>query len=1190
MYVNRVFPFQPAALAALLILSAAALSSCRQSQSPHEGLRPAPAGGARASTLPKDDVLHSIAVKSGQPLLQPASPWRKEESRLFTGLLSVHPADVLVVPFEVQDRAFDRIERSLMTADFASALSQRLHARVINPYLAARALGEGQRRYEMLDVMHLADAVKARLLIRGYVGHDGHGRLSLTLTVQHRDSPDRPWTQYQAVQGDWTGLPFSDQDLPFSVVHRLHSQMLSLLTPTSSDPAPSHAPANDGYALAPGSLPQEPSDLVRTPTTRPLSAPARFAILATFAPLSPERTRERLAERGLLLVNEDPNKSTDTQFLRSYFLHLLHRRPAALAALGNAQGAGALGMQAVLNGNLDSLQAALAQSPPFPEGLLLGIELCDLELEYGGKCEHSNLREVSSAAQLSGSWKSLITNRLTDVSGWDVQSNAEVKSLLDDGFPIPNSSLRDLERAAIVVGDEPSDTRTIDLSVIRHVRKTLVSDNSLSFDTSELPDRLDYLQLLEGLGESNLLKAVARTGFMQGLPSSALQQLRAYETVYAGHPAFAELHSRLLRNILSATPDQTSAGLVQEFEQARFIAANEEQGQTTISASVLSDTGRLSLSLNVLADAYGQDFPIRAWWPVSDARNSLPQLIPYLDSRDRRAMILEELGYAETEIPGFAIEQPFMPLEDLRKLLTERFRGNPNSAEILAHIAGPESRQTDPAIAYREAIQRNPAVWSNYSSLGDWLLQNGDADGAAHAYLSYPGFKSRRTDPGTVVANSNYAFEAGSGLYWRGAIEPARKLYQIAANNDDGSYSSISSVGRLALLRGDFAGYLRASFEAAQRYQGPFSYRDYLCMLHALGFHREAWTGFNTLAERFPQPEVWVSALVGQRMAATTPEQLKHWLLSDQIKHAHFLGRSLSADYAILWSSMDREPPSDLPRLLDELQGPSKAVTESDGLSTNRPSWTQEGMMEFLPPSEFRRTARKQAPVGSAVRAERTLFADAYVDLRAGRYGDAVNKFDELAAHYPLENSAERYVVPYFAYASARAGDPLHFEDYLRSARVGGDFAAFLAEAFFEGLHGHRAQALDFLRAAFYNRPFENTDPIFSEYRYAEACEWLYNDTHEDAYRQRALEWARMQQRVRPHLSWTYALEARLLAPGPERTRALAMTLYLDPLAKVVESLPAEEKSKLTQWLERNNPFTHQRPVGEQVIERRVTT
>jgi hypothetical protein len=1180
-------PVRAYTLRGLVVLCAIGLASCRPPQIPAQGSTPT--ATPKTVALPKDDVLRSIEVKGHSTLPELSSPWRQEESKLITQVLRAHPAEILLIPFEVQDRGFDRIERSLMTEDFAQAIARQPHSRVVNTYLAARVLGEGQRRYEWLDVVRLADAVKARVLIRGYVGHDGHGALTLTLTVQERRSVDDTWSRNPPLHKDWTMLPFSDQDLPNRVVHRLHPEMLSLVKFASNDAVAAQPPTNIGELADSWPLPSSPSELVTAQSKDPVSAAARFAILAALAPMNPEQARERLAERGLLALEEPQNGTPQVQFLRSYLLHLLHRRPAALAALGEGQSTASQGLRAVLNGNLDRLETAVAQSPPPLETLLLEFELCYLKLEYGSTCNHSKLRQSSSVARLSGAWNSLIANRLSDVSSWEVQSNAEIKSLLDEGFPISDYRLRDIARGAIVVGDPASDNSTVDLSVIRHVRKILASDPTLPVDTSEGPNRLDYLQLLEGLGESNLLKTVTRTGFMQGFTKDALQQLQGYEAVYAGHPAFAELHSRILRNILNATPDQPSAALSQEFEHARFIAAYLEQGQTAISAAVLNDSGSSSSSLTILADAYTQDFPIRPWWQPSGVRNTPPQLIAYVDNRDPHDITLAALAYAETEVPGFTVEQPFLPPEELRRLFEQRFRGSPSAAEILAHIAAPETAQADPAVAYREAIRRNPTTWSNYSDLGDWLLQSGDAEGAAKAYLSYPGFRDHRTKPEDLVANSNYAFAAGSGLYWRGSIEPARKLYQIAANNDDGSYASISSAGRLAILRGDLVTSLRASFDAAQRYQGPFSYRDYLCMLHAFGLHQEAWAGFSTLAERFQEPEVWVSALVGQRMAAITPEQLRQWLLGDSVRHAHFLGRSLSADYAILWSSIDREPPADLPQLLDQLQGPSKATVESDGLSTSRPSWRQEGVLDFLPPSEFRRAARPRAPVGSSVRAERTMFADAYVDLRAGRYADAVRKFDEFAAHYPLDIASERYVVPYFAYASAKAGDPLHFEDYLNSARVGGDFAAFLAGAFFEGLHGHKSEALEFLKAAFYNRPFENTDPIFSEFRYAEACEWLYNDTHEDAYRQRALEWAQMQQRVRPDVSWTYALEARLLTPGPERTRALAMTLYFDPRARVVESLSAKEKSDLTQWLEKNNPFTHQRPAGDH-LEHRLAT
>jgi flagellar basal body L-ring protein FlgH len=97
----------------LFTLCAAGLASCGQSPTGREAATPA----ARPPTLAplKDDVLLSIEVKSRQLLPQPVSPWREEESRLFADVLRADPADILIIPFEVQDRAFDGIERSLMT-------------------------------------------------------------------------------------------------------------------------------------------------------------------------------------------------------------------------------------------------------------------------------------------------------------------------------------------------------------------------------------------------------------------------------------------------------------------------------------------------------------------------------------------------------------------------------------------------------------------------------------------------------------------------------------------------------------------------------------------------------------------------------------------------------------------------------------------------------------------------------------------------------------------------------------------------------------------------------------------------------------------------------------------------------------------------------------------------------------------
>lgn len=1158
-------------LIALIVLSA--LTGCGQQSSSVAVQHQATV--ARASTagalLPKDDVLQSIDRYGAGPRLQaPASPWREEEARTFTDVLEQRRAEVLVVPFEIQDRGFDRIERALITSDFAVSLQRASRAEIPDPYLVARALGEGQRRYAPLQVQRLADALQVRTIIRGYVGHDGNGHLSLTLTREQRSALDKPWSQL--ARRSWTGLAFSDVDLPHVVVHRLQGELLSFAAGVRLNAG---APAFTQTSW-PWPLPQSPSDLASGASDDPTGDAARFAILATLAPMYPERPRERLAERGLLAAERAPDTDARAPFLRSYFLHLLHRRPAALEALGDAADPASRGLREVLNGNLDRLADATGKTSSSLEAFVLQFELCYLTIEYGGSCDQAKLPDVRRVAEQSQPWRSLVSNHLTDMRLWEVQSNIEVKQMLDEAFPIQGFSLHDLASAAMVVGGTAAEQETLDLSFSRHIQKVLASATSSAFALSPAPGRLDYLQLLESLGESNLLKSVLRTGFMQGLTKEAADQLRIYESVYAGHPAFEELKARILQKVVAAQPDQPNAAVAQELAQARFAAAYLEQGQGTLSAMVLTGTLASPLSpLGKLEAAYVQDFPIRPWWPVVNVSGSLPRQEAFLEKRDDHALTLAELAYAETEVPAFIPQEPFLPLPELRTLVDERFRGSPDAARILS-VAGPVETTADPADGLREAIRRDPQSWSNYEQLGDLLMtKDGDLAAAAKVMLSYPGFGGHAKVGGDSVAISNYAYSAGSGFYWLGDFKTARELYRIAADNDDGSYASITSEGRLAMLRGDLRGFVESTREAAQRYQGMFSWRDYFAMLHALGEHQAAWSGFTALADRFQQPEVWISAVVGHRMAGTTPEQLQQWLRSDPVKSSHFFGRSYSADYALLWSSMDRDPLPNLPQLLDDLQGPSQALVDVDGVSTVRPSWSQEGVNQLFIPSEFRRSARVKLPPNTPVRHERTLFADAYVALRAGRYSEAVRKFDDLAAHYTLETEGERYVLPYFAYASARAGDPLHLEQYLQQARVGGDFEAFLAEAFFKGLHGRKQEALEYLKAAFYNRPMENTQPIISEYRYAEACEWLYNDTHEDAYRQRALEWARIQEQVRPEMSWIYTLEARLLKPGPERSRALAMSLYLDPQAKIFASLSTAEKTEARRWLDQNNPFTH---------------
>ena len=50
-------------------------------------------------------------------------------------------------------------------------------------------------------------------------------------------------------------------------------------------------------------------------------------------------------------------------------------------------------------------------------------------------------------------------------------------------------------------------------------------------------------------------------------------------------------------------------------------------------------------------------------------------------------------------------------------------------------------------------------------------------------------------------------------------------------------------------------------------------------------------------------------------------------------------------------------------------------------------------------------------------------------------------------------------------------------------------------------------------------------------------------------------------------------MEAKLAKSGPDRTRALGFTLYLDPYCERIAKFPAAEKAAAKAWFERNSPF-----------------
>jgi tetratricopeptide (TPR) repeat protein len=230
--------------------------------------------------------------------------------------------------------------------------------------------------------------------------------------------------------------------------------------------------------------------------------------------------------------------------------------------------------------------------------------------------------------------------------------------------------------------------------------------------------------------------------------------------------------------------------------------------------------------------------------------------------------------------------------------------------------------------------------------------------------------------------------------------------------------------------------------------------------------------------------------------------------------------------------------------------------------------------------SRFRRSERKPLTERVEVPSPFVSFADAYVELKKGNYAAAVEKFDYIASFYPIEGDAftrtDGYALPYFAWASAKAKDPLGLERFLLAGpwlpeKQRFDYA--LALAFFAGLRGEHDKALEHLQRAFNQRPSTDSRPITTAYQWAEACEWLYLATGEKRYIDAALKWAKAHQRILPMVAWAYAMEAKYATSEDDRVRALGVALYLDPQSERVAALDPKLKERAKAWFSTNNPF-----------------
>ena len=1049
------------------------------------------------------------------------SNWLDAERAAYSSALEKGKAQILVVPFQVQGYALDRIERALMSIDLTYELSALLESP--DPTLVARALGEGSRRIDSAAILELARQLHVRKVIVPFVGHDNSHAMTITIQVLDVEITNSGMHVLETKQQDWRAIPFTDDTPPFMKFHNMLPQILADLSLASKQRP--HLPRTRKQVTA-SSFSVSPTELV---SENHLPASMVLSVLGALESPTAELARERLFQRALIDSMKYDEPGANAVFLQAYALMNLQHRPAALALLRNASEPDAVALRALLNGDLPGSRGAVASVTDPLKRLLLQIGIEDTRQEYGDPTPTDPMGALAIFGAHDRDWLPLVKGRFDDANPWTVDSAEEIKVLLDKAFPLP-----DLELDSIEVGDALLRTSlnasldiVIDIASARHVRKVVAQLAPVKCCTggTALASQWDLLWLIEGRADARLIRKLQMISGHQGNTRRALSVLDEYEPFFSGHPGMAAERALAASGLLASEPDDLRAARRAVITQSGLLAAEAAAGENQVGFRGVGALGNVSPDIaRLFWHVYAYDFPRRSFWPpLSPLKNR------YLDQPAYEASARASLLYSTTDLDPIA-DIPSATDEQKRALaddLQSRFIGAPGRAGILALLRPSTAPPLDPIEELRKEIQEEPDTWLNYYNLGLLLVRrDDDYPAAAKLFLSYPQFQMQ--DPPDRVALSHEAYDAAAYLYLHGHTELSGPLYRIAANQHTGSEAEISSASCLLLLAGDLDGAMATTLERATRYPSAYAYRDYLSFLHATGRGKEAWQAFQSLAAKFEIPLVWNSALVGHRMEGRSDGYVREWLKRPEIRSARFHAHQFAPAFAIMWSATDRMPPPDLADFIASL--------------TDGPD-----------PRDF----------------DLAHFAAGYTELRHEHWQKASAAFS-TSEQYP-------YALPYRTMAATKTGDHDWLDKvYGRSTfriEYPAQFDESLGHAIYSAYRHENDTALELLRRALNDRPNTDDRVISTEYEYAEVCEWLYKKTHDQRFIGRLLQWVESYHKVQPTEAWAYAMEYTYRKPGAPKMRALALTLYLDPQSPRVKNATPADIKKAREWLKSNNPF-----------------
>jgi tetratricopeptide (TPR) repeat protein len=1003
--------------------------------------------------------------------------------------------------------------------------------------------------------------------VLGSIGHDnaGHYRARIESIVIENGAPGE-----RRILVDLAGVSFGDTNPPYLSLRTHLDEIVAEFGGSVGQPRTTVTTQRP----LPPAVPSSIEDLKALAEQGPVQNAYLLQFLGALHPQQIQgRARHRLFERSLIALEDLPD-TPEIGVLRARAWAYLNRRPLALAALKSGSREGAA-LRAYLDGDVEELAEAVGRiTSPLPR-VLATLELERTRAAYGRAADAELVDELAAQYPF---WAPLIAQALTQIDGWGDRSNDIVKVALDAYWPQPKYDLASAIRAAMALLSPPTD---YDISKLAYEHLNVVHATLPTALDGAAPSAADVLLLLREMLVANVVDEIQRITEVLRKPDTALARAETYEPLLAGQPDFV-LKRGWAEFGTSADLDEPAKSELQAlgYEHLRQ-GAIWSQGQTVGSEGVLTFHHQFFPGTDTLnpTDAarlfFDTDWPNLAGWGW----------LRYKSDEDRQHRLYRCIDYT---IHGFqCLGELHASLSlgananadaatELLAATRERFIGHPERVNFLASVERQSGNDAAASIVFDEAVAAGTLDWEPYNHRGTDIAKAGKPREALEVFLKYPGFHG--AGAASAVALSNYAYEAGSVLYWAGAYDEARPLYEFAAGLNTGSEASITSASRLALLDGDLETATGYTAQRARRYGNKYALRDLMMFVAALGDRETAWAVFQSMEKEIDKPDFWVGALAIQRMEGTTLAEVADWAFQGARGTARTEMDSLAMRHVFLLHVTDRKIGDDLISTLHERDPGPRVIRQRSGIvyMGDLPIWPSHHFGD--PPAQDTSSANyPEKQLDSRL----TTMARALAALQRKDYETAFATFDDASRIYELQE-----FLPYYAWASAHVGRTERVERYLvnaqaakeRSARlasssIGTLFDEYLSLALLHGFRGDSDTALDYLVKTNADILHTESRAMFTRYEIAEVAELLYEHTDEPRYRDFMLDLARRNAIIDPAFSWPHAFVAKYSDNANERALALARALYLDPLSRRALTADPTEIGAARRRIARGNPF-----------------